>query len=212
MSGETAQALSAQEQAIESGKKVVHGTVTDRVVRMYEAIRGYGPPRVTLDRAVLFTESFKETENQPLVLRWAKALKHFAESSPVTIFSDELIVGRPNTWLGRWGIVYPELDGATMPAGVEMFRKNKGKSGEVVVTEEDGKIINDLLTPYWAGRDYASNFAKALPEDLRFTLFGPDPKNTLLWTCVVVATSIMRHSQNWTPDFSKIVTRGVRGI
>jgi hypothetical protein len=32
MSAETAQGLSAQEQAIESGKKVVHGTVTDRVL------------------------------------------------------------------------------------------------------------------------------------------------------------------------------------
>src|SRR5512137_222172 len=193
MVASTAQVLSGQEDAIESGRRVGHDTVTDRVLRMYEAIRSYGPPQVTLDRAVAFTESFKETEGQPIVLRWAKALKHFAETAPVTIFPDELIVGRPNTWLGRWGIVYPELDGATMPAGVEMFRKNKGKSGEVVVTEEDGKIINDLLTLYWAGRDYASNFAKALPEDLRFTLFGPDPKNTLLWTCVVVATSIMRH-------------------
>ena len=81
MSAETARALSAQEQAIESGKKVVHGTVTDRVLRMYEAIRAYGPPRVTLDRAVLFTESFKETENQPLVVRWAKALKTFCRES-----------------------------------------------------------------------------------------------------------------------------------
>ena len=32
MSAATVQALSAQEQAIESGKKVVHGTVTDRVL------------------------------------------------------------------------------------------------------------------------------------------------------------------------------------
>jgi pyruvate formate-lyase/glycerol dehydratase family glycyl radical enzyme len=212
MSLNTAQVLSAQEQAIESGKKVVHGTVTGRVLRMYEAIRAYGPPRVTLDRAVLFTESFKETENQPLVLRWAKALKHFAEKAPVAIFPDELIVGRPNTWLGRWGIVYPELDGAIMPAGVEMFRKNKGKPGEVAVTDEDAKLIDEVLTPYWAGRDYATNFIRSLPEETRFMMYGPDPKNTLMMTVVVMATSTMRHSQNWTPDFNKILRRGVKGI
>ena len=34
MSAESARTLSAQEQAIESGKKVVHGTVTDRVLRL----------------------------------------------------------------------------------------------------------------------------------------------------------------------------------
>jgi len=50
-------------------------------------------------------------------------LKNFADKAPVTIFDDELLVGRPNTWLGRWALVYPELDGSVMPAGVEMFRK-----------------------------------------------------------------------------------------
>jgi formate C-acetyltransferase len=204
--------LSTQEAAIESGSKVLHGTVTDRVLNLYTVIRESGPPRVTLDRAVLFTESFRETENQPLVVRWAKALKHFAQNVPVTIFEDELIVGRPNTWLGRWGIVYPELDGGIMPAGVEMFRKNTGKPGEVAVTDEDAHIINDVLTPYWVGKDYATNYVRSLPEETRFMLYGPDPKNTVMMTAVVVATSSMRHSQNWTPDFTKILTRGVKGI
>lgn len=204
--------LSAQEAAIAEGKSVIHGTVTERVLDLYEKIRAYGTPRVALDRALLFTESFKETESQPLVLRWAKALKNFAEKAPVNIFQGELIVGRPNTWLGRWGIVYPELDGNVMPAGVDMFRKNKGKPGEVVVTDEDAKIINEVLTPYWTGRDYAWNFARSLPEDTRFMLLGPDPNNTIMYTCVVLATSPMRHSQNWTPDFRKILTRGMKGI
>ena len=212
MSTATAAALSAQELAIATGKNVIHGTVTDRVQRLFQTIRAYGPPRVALDRAVAFTESFKETENQPLVVRWAKALKHYAEKAPIAIFPDELIVGRPNSWLGRWGIVYPELDGAIMPAGVEMFRKNKGKPGEVVVTEEDAKIINEVLTPYWSGKDYATAYAQALPAETRFMMFGPDPKNTILWTIVVFATSAIRHSQNWTPDFSKILNRGVKGI
>ena len=204
--------LSAQERAIENGSKVIHGTATDRVLRIYDAIRAYGPPRVALDRAVLFTESFKQSENQPLVLRWAAALKHYAERAPIAIFNDELIVGRPNTWLGRWGIVYPELDGSVMPAGVDMFVKNKGKTGEVAVTGEDVRTVNEVLTPYWAGKDYATNYANALPPETRYMLFGPDPKNTLLWTVVVFATSPMRHSQNWTPDFNKILTRGVKGI
>jgi formate C-acetyltransferase len=92
------QVLSAQEQAIVEGKKVLRGTVTDRVLRMFEAIRSFGPPRVALERAVYFTESFKATEGQPLVLRWAMALKHIAENMSVAIFDDELIVGRPSNW------------------------------------------------------------------------------------------------------------------
>ena len=100
-------AMSAQEAAIASGNKIVHGTVTDRVLRLYEAIHPSNPPRVALDRAVLFTESFKETGGQPLVLRWAKALKHFAEKAPVVIFDDELIVGRPNTSIATWSCASP---------------------------------------------------------------------------------------------------------
>jgi hypothetical protein len=131
MTNETvAKALSTQEAAITSSSTVLHPGVTDRVQRLLQAIQPDKPPRVTLDRAVLFTESLKETEGQPLVLRWAKVLKHFVEKVPVTIFDDELLVGRPNTWLGRWAIVYPELDGNVMPSGVEMFQKNKGKRSD----------------------------------------------------------------------------------
>ena len=45
----------------------MHGKVTDRVLRMFEAIRAYGPPRWH-SAAVYFTESFKTTEGQPAVL------------------------------------------------------------------------------------------------------------------------------------------------
>ena len=114
--------LSAQEAAIESGKKVLHRTVTDRVLRIFEAIRTYGPPRVALEHVDLFTESFfKTTEGQPLVWRWAKALKHIAENISVAIFDDELIVGRPNTWFGRYGAASTSGDG-----GIRTGHRPKG--------------------------------------------------------------------------------------
>lgn len=209
---QAAVSYSPQELALASGKKTLSDNVSERVLRMFETMRDYGSPRVSLNRAVAFTESFRQTEGQPLVLRWAKALKHFVETVPITIFPDELIVGRPNTWFGRWGLVYPELDGAIMPIGVEMFRKNKGKIGEVIVTDEDEHIINEVLTPYWTGKDYATAFAKALPPETHKIIYGPDPDNTVFMTALLVATSVARHSQNWTPDFSKIIKRGVKGI
>ena len=49
--------LSAQEAAIVLGKRAVHDNVSERVLRLFE-------------RAVYFTESFKETEGQPIVLRF----------------------------------------------------------------------------------------------------------------------------------------------
>src|SRR5512136_2683304 len=207
--------LSAQEQAIVDGKKVLHGTVTDRVLRMFEAIRTSGTPRVTLERAVYFTESFKATEGQPLVLRWAKALEHIAKNISVAIFEDELIVGRPCTWFGKYSLVYPELDGTIIEEGAKAFieAKKAGAPDAVTVTEEDKKIIDEILFPYWNGKDFTPNFIKALPPETRHFAWGSDPKNVgTKFSFVIISTSTMRHSQNWVIDFGKMLKRGCKGL
>lgn len=213
MSSAVSSALSAQEQAIVDGSKVLHGTASERVLRMFDAIRSYGPPRLAVERSVYFTESFKKTEGQPLVWRWANALKHIAENISVVIFDDELIVGRPNTWLGRYSLVYPELDGTIMQAGAEAFIAAKGAPDAVTVTEDDKQIIDEVLFPYWNGKDFTPNFIKALPPETRHFTWGSDPNNVgTTQTFVIVSTSTMRHSQNWVPDFEKIITRGCKGL
>src|SRR5512137_591339 len=205
--------LSTQERAIAEGKKVLHGTATDRVLRMFEAIRSFGPPRVALERAFYFTESFKTTEGQPLVWRWAKALKHIAENISVAIFDDELIVGRANTWFGRYSLVYPELDGTIMKAGAEAFIAAKGAPDAITVTEEDKKIIDEVLFPYWNGKDFCFNYIKSLPPESRHMSFGSDPNNVgVSQTFVIVQSSTMRSSQNWVIDFEKMLKRGCKGM
>jgi formate C-acetyltransferase len=164
---------------------------------MFEAIRTYGPPRLTLERAVYFTESFKATEGQLLVLRWAKALKNIAEKMSVAIFDDELIVGRPNTWFGRYSLVFPELDGTIMKAGAEAFIAAKGAPDAVVVTEEDKKIIDEVLFPCWNGKDFTPNFVKALPPESRAMNFGRDPENVgTKQTFVIINTSPGRQDED----------------
>ena len=76
-----AENLSAQDRAIEAGNLIVHGSATDRVLGLDEAIAGYGRPRVTLDRAVLFTEPFRETEHEPLVMRSISLSAAFSNSA-----------------------------------------------------------------------------------------------------------------------------------
>jgi formate C-acetyltransferase len=205
-------ALSAQELAIEDGRRTLHGNASERVLRIFDAIRGYGSPRVTLDRAVLFTESFKATEGQPLVLRWAKALKHIAEHVPVAIFDDELLVGRPNTWLGRYGLVYGELDGSLLKGAVEAAAQQSGQKGAVVISDDDRRTIEDVLYPYWNGKDFGTAFARALPEETRFFFFGPDRGNSSNATGVGMCSAVWRHSQNWAHDFAKILNKGCAGI
>ncbi len=40
-------------------------------------------PQIDIERGLYFTESFKQTEGQPLNLRWAKALMHYAKNATV---------------------------------------------------------------------------------------------------------------------------------
>ncbi|MDR3271372.1 MAG: hypothetical protein LBT32_07710 [Peptococcaceae bacterium] len=50
-------------------------------------------PQVYVDDSVLFTESWKETEGQPIDIRWAKALYHKLANCPILIRDQEIIVG-----------------------------------------------------------------------------------------------------------------------
>ncbi len=216
---ESAVTLSAQEEAIASGRKSISGQMSKRVERIFDAVRGYGDPRLTLDRALLFTESFKLTENQPMTLRWAKALKHIAENIPVTIFPDELIVGRANTWLGRYGLVYPELDGSLMGEALGIFKDLAAKRGQggigarlVAVSNEDASSIENVLFPYWKGRDFTPNFIGALPEETRHMFFGPDRNNISRQTAVLLCSGLVRTTMNWAPDYNKILRRGCKGL
>lgn len=206
---------SAQEAALIEGKRSVYDNVSERALRMFERVRNAGQqPRVALERAVYFTESFKQTEGQPLVLRWAKALLHATQNISINIFDDELIVGRPNSWVGKHGIIYPELDGSLMLDAIEAFRdaRNTGKKDAVIVTDEDERIIRDVLFPYWNGRDFTSNFIKGLPDEARNYSFGPDKTNIFRQTMVIFSSQSMRSSQNWVIDHGKLIDRGLKGI
>ena len=48
-------------------------------------------PEIEADRAVLLTESFKSTENEPLIIRKAKAFEHILKNIPIVIRSEELL-------------------------------------------------------------------------------------------------------------------------
>src|SRR5512144_1142134 len=131
----------------------------------------------------------------------------------VVILDDELIVGRPNIWHGRYSLVYPELDGTIIQAGAAAFIAAKGAPDAVTVTDEEKKIIDEVLFPYWNGKDFTPNFIKALPPEARHFTWGSDPKNVgTTQPFVLVSTSTMRHSQNWVIDFGKMLTRGCKGM
>ena len=65
-------------------------------------------PEIESARARLITESYKETENEPMIMRRAKAFAHILENIPIIIRDEELVVGS-STIAPRGCQTYPEF-------------------------------------------------------------------------------------------------------
>ena len=66
-------------------------------------------PSLCIERGYWMTASYKETENEPPVMRRAKGLAKILENMTVHIGDEELIVGNTTSKL-RGGAILPEVD------------------------------------------------------------------------------------------------------
>ena len=75
-------------------------------------------PEIEPARARLLTESFRQTENEPMVMRKAKAFAHILDNIPIIIRDEELIVVS-STLAPRGCQTYPEFSYEWMEAEFE---------------------------------------------------------------------------------------------
>lgn len=177
-----------------------------RVFRLLERFEGQ-KPRIDIERARYFTESMKETEGQPLVLRWAKALRHIAENISVCVQEDQLLLGRAGCD-GRYGILYPELDGDFLDAAVRDLPTRQ--TSPATITPEDARVVIEEIAPYWKGKTYHEALNAALPPEVHKLTYD-DPQG-LVSRFIVNETSSFRSSIQWVHDYGKILRRGFNGI
>jgi formate C-acetyltransferase len=164
-------------------------------------------PKIDVERARYFTESMRETEGQDLTLRWAKALKKIAEKMTVYIDDHQLIVGRAGMQ-GRYGVLYPELDGDFLDLAIEQLSQRVQSPFDI--TAEDAHVVINEIAPYWKGKTYHEALASALPEETaRYTF---DPENPLMSRFIVNETSSFRSSLQWVHDYEKVLKKGFKGI
>ena len=80
---------------------------SDRIVRLVENLYKK-MPEIEASRAVLLTESYQQTEDQPMVMRRALAFEHILDNIPIIIRDEELVVGS-STLAPRGCQTYPEF-------------------------------------------------------------------------------------------------------
>ena len=143
-----------------------------RLFALLDAFDGR-PPSIDVERALLFTESMRATEGQPLALRWAMALEHIAAHITVYVDDLQLLAGRCGTDSGRYGILYPELDGDFL--GESLARLAENIAAPIHISPENLRTVVEKIAPYWSGRTYHEDLNRSLPGELRPLVYD-DPQ------------------------------------
>ena len=201
--------LSPHEKMVQNkieGKESASRKGRKRIFEIFETFDNKRPV-IDIERALYFTESMARTEGQPLVLRWAKAMKHIAEKITVYIDDHQLIAGRAGCQ-GRSGILYPELDGDFLDVGVKEL---PGRSeSPFAISAEDARTVVETISPYWKGKTYHDSLNAALPDDVHRLTYA-DPQG-LTSRFIVNETSSFRSSIQWVHDYEKVLRRGFGGL
>ena len=117
-------------------------------------------PEIEPARAVLVTESYKETENEPVIIRRAKAFEHILEHIPIVIRDDELIVGS-TTIAPRGCQTYPEFSFEWLEAEFDTVQNRT--ADPFSITEETKNKLREAHK-YWKGKT-TSELAAAYMTD-----------------------------------------------
>ena len=183
-----------------------HEVAETRVSRLLERVRA-ARPCIDTERGKYFTESFRQTEGQPLILRWAKALYLYAQNAPVYIDDDQLIAGRIGAGV-RYGVLYPELDGDILGEAVKSIA-SRGTS-PFDIGEADMSVIQNEIAPYWKGRTFHEELVKAIPDETKPLTYNSDEEFTSRF--IVNETASFRSSIQWVHDYEKPLRVGFLGI
>lgn len=105
-------------------------------------------PEIEADRGELVTESYRQTENLPLLRRRSAAFRHILEHIPITIRPGELIVG-VNSIAPRGCQVFPEYSYAWLEAEFDSVAQ---READPFYISEETKARLRRVYPYWEGK------------------------------------------------------------
>ncbi|RHR24438.1 glycyl radical protein [Clostridium sp. AF19-22AC] len=120
---------------------------SERITRLVENLYAK-MPEIESARAVLITESYRQTEQEPMIIRRAKAFQHILENIPIIIRDLELIVGS-TTIAPRGCQTYPEFSYDWLEAE---FDTVETRSADPFYIAEKTKAELKEANAYWAGK------------------------------------------------------------
>ncbi len=120
-------------------------------------------PSVCLERALLLTEAYKETEGREPVFRQAHALEKILNNVTIAIDDDELLVGRI-TKFWRGAMLLPEINAQFLNEEIDLISTRATNTFEPL-SESDKKATIELLK-YWKDRELLKMWKDKVPPEL----------------------------------------------
>lgn len=172
--------------------------VTKRVQKLIEDLFKK-LPEIEADRAVLLTESYKQTENLPIIKRRALAFHHILSNIPITIRDMELVVGSA-TKAPRGCQVFPEYSYEWLEAEFDTVATRE--ADPFYISEETKSALRKVY-PYWKNKT-TSELATAYME--------PEVKLAIDHNIFTPGNYFYNGIGHVTVDYAKIIKNGYRGL
>ncbi|MCD7893082.1 MAG: glycyl radical protein [Erysipelotrichaceae bacterium] len=137
------------------------GKLTDRMNHFRDQVLDE-KPYIDATRALLVTESYKENQNQPAVMKRALMLKNILEKMPIYIEDDTLIVGNQAS-SNRDAPIFPEYTMEFVMDELDLFEK---RDGDVFYITEETKDQLRSIAPFWENNNLRSKGGALLPEEV----------------------------------------------
>ncbi|AKG69354.1 formate acetyltransferase [Serratia fonticola] len=134
-----------------------------RVERLKAALFS-APREISLERALLYTASHRQTEGEPTIIRRAKATAYILDHVAITLREDELIAGN-RTVKPRAGIVSPEMDPYWLLKELDAFPTRP--QDRFAISEADKQVYREQLYPYWEKRSMKDFINGQMSEEVK---------------------------------------------
>ena len=136
---------------------------TPRIQRLREQYLKH-KPSICLERALVYTKVFKETEGEPIIIRRAKAFKRYCETKTLLIQDDELIVGNVG-YQPRVAAICPEINAFWLSRELDTIATRP--QDPYAITDDQKKILKEVILPYWGGKTVIEHWFAQVPEDTK---------------------------------------------
>jgi len=160
------------------------------------------PHELCIERAKIFTDSYKKKKGEPPAIRFAKVMDYLLRNMTIKIWEDEFIVGnRCTKFVGT--PLYPEIRVDTIELDLNLY--NTREVQKFLLSESDKTILKNEIIPYWKNKEHTvkSRFDSYL---------SPELYDLMLMLLYIVDVNITNGVGHFFPGHENVLREGFDGL